>query len=123
MAQYLNMSHNGQVLIKWNITRILEELNKTPTPVKYYNVDYLASKFFDSVDIDYAMNTDITIPCIIALVEGDKEKLLDGNHRLYKAKTLKIAKIPCYVLPIEFHKKFIEDYDEELYNKGISLTL
>ena len=68
------------------------------------------------------MNTDTTIPLVIASVEDNKEKLLDGNHRLYKAKMLKIEKLHCYVLPLEFHKRFIENYDEELYNKGISLT-
>ena len=122
MPQYLDMTSNGQRLIRWNITEILEELDKGNIPVKYYDVEYLTSKFYDSVDIDYAMNTDITIPLIIASVEENKEKLLDGNHRLYKAKLLKIEKLPCYVLPLEFHKRFIEDYNEDLYNEGISKT-
>jgi hypothetical protein len=123
MPQTLTMSSNGQALITWNITKILEELEKAPMPVKHYDVDYLVSKFYDSVDTDYAMNTDITIPLIIAIVDENKEKLIDGNHRLYKAKTLKIEKLACYILPIEFQKRFIENYNEELYNKGIALTL
>jgi len=122
MPQTLTMSCNGQTLITWNITKIIEELDRVSMPIKYYDVEYLVAKFYDSVDTDYAMNTDITIPLIIASIEENKEKLLDGNHRLYKAKMLKIEKLPCYVLPLEFHKKFIEDYNEELYNKGISLT-
>jgi len=122
MPQYLDMTSNGQRLIRWNITEILEELDKGHIPIKYYDVEYLTSKYYDSVDTDYAMNTDITIPLIIASVEENKEKLLDGNHRLYKAKMLKIEKLPCYVLPLEFHKRFIEDYNEELYNEGISKT-
>jgi hypothetical protein len=122
MAQTLTMSSNGQALITWNITKILEALDSTSMPIKYYDVEYLTSKFYDSVDTEYAMNTDITIPLIIASVEENKEKLLDGNHRLYKAKMLEIEKLPCYVLPLEFHKRFIENYNEELYNKGISLT-
>ena len=120
MAQYLNISNDGQIFIKWNITEMLEELNKIFMPVKHYDVDYLASNFNYGIDdTDYAMNTDITVPIIIAVVEDNKKILLDGNHRLYKAKMLKIEQLPCYVLPLEFHKKFIEDYDEELYRQGI----
>jgi hypothetical protein len=33
---------------------------------------------------------------------------------------LKKVKISCYVLPEEYHKNFIINFDEEQYNKVIS---
>ena len=92
MPQYFKTSRNGQFLISWNIGKILKELDKKNISVTYYDVDYLASKIHGSVDTDYAMNTDITRPCIITLSDDGMEKLIDGSHRLYKAITLKIEK-------------------------------
>ena len=66
---------------------------------------------------EYAMETDIDKPCIIVKLSENYKLFIDGNHRLYKARKLNIENIPCYVLPTEYHKKFIIDYDPNIYEK------
>ena len=66
---------------------------------------------------EYAMETDIGKPCIIIKLNEDTEIFVDGNHRLYKARKLNVEDIPCYVLPAEYHKNFIVDYDPIIYEK------
>ena len=60
---------------------------------------------------EYAMGTNLENPCIIIILREDFEVFIDGNHRLYKARKLGTENIPCYVLPTDYHKRFIVDYD------------
>lgn len=66
------------------------------------------------------MKTDTENPCIIVELAENIKKLIDGNHRLYKAKQLNLESIPCYVLPKEYHQKFIVEYDDYIYDKVVS---
>lgn len=52
----------------------------------------------------------------LELQEG-KYKLLDGNHRLYKALALQVDRLLVYVLAREEHIRYIENYQEETYRK------
>ena len=66
------------------------------------------------------MSDNIEQPCIIVKLNEKLEMFIDGNHRLYKARNLNIENIPCYVLPTEYHKKFIIDYNSEIYEKIVA---
>jgi len=112
-------TRDGQHQIIWDITALLQELKNANIPVHSRNVSDLAAKnnFFGNPG--HAMDSDIEIPCIIALLCDGIEKLIDGNHRLYKAKKMNLETIPCYVLQKEYHTKFIVNYDSESYDKVI----
>ena len=113
--------HNdGKYQIFWDISALIKDLENVQLPIVNYDVSYLVklNNFFGNPE--YAMKTDIEIPCIIVKLNENIEKLIDGNHRLYKAKQLNLKNISCYVLPVDYHKKFIVDYDSTVYEKVIS---
>jgi len=71
-------------------------------------------------DAEYAMSTNLSKPLIlIQLCEG-KEKLIDGNHRLYKAKSKEMEYITCCYLTALQQQKYIVDFDESIYAQIVS---
>jgi hypothetical protein len=118
--KYCIGTNDGKLKIFWDVTAIIKNLSYEQFPIKYYTVTKLSetNNFFG--DSKYAMQTNIECPCVIVQLTDNFEKLIDGNHRLYKAKQLKLECIPCYVLPLEYHKKFIIDYDVDIYEKVVS---
>jgi len=109
---------DGQHHIKWDIIEILKDIDNMNFETEYRNAHHLSEQGGGRCsDSEYAMKTDIEKPCIIVKLNADIEILIDGYHRLYKALKLNIESIPCYVLPAEYHKKFIVDYDSTVYDK------
>ena len=106
--------------IFWDIGAILQDMQTTQFPITHCNVADLFKNnpFFGN--IEYAINTDISIPCIVVSLNNDKNKLIDGNHRLYKSKQLGCENIPCYILPLDYHTRFIIDYDVDIYRSVIA---
>lgn len=113
-------TQDGKDLILWDINKIIAGIAHANIPVKYLNVNELCDIYLFNGDAKYAMTTDINKPCIIVDFAGKGQKLIDGNHRLYKAKMINQETIPCYILPDEYHMKFIVNFDIEQYNKVIS---
>ncbi|HNX15118.1 MAG TPA: ParB/Srx family N-terminal domain-containing protein [Oscillospiraceae bacterium] len=66
------------------------------------------------------MTTDLSQPLILVQLYAGKEKLIDGNHRLYKAKQLGIKTLSAYYLTPEQHQKYIITFERELYNKIVA---
>ena len=116
MEQFISIA-NGYDVITWNITEILKDIGEKDLPVYDYSVEDLCACNDFTGDAEYAMSNVNDEPCVIAKLNEYTEILIDGNHRLYKAKQSGMSKISCYVLPVEFHKKFIVDYNEEIYVK------
>ena len=118
--KYCMGTKDGKLKIFWDISAILNDLkDNTISPVQYCVHDLIEQNNFFG-DREYAMKTDISKPCLIVQLNKNLEKLIDGNHRLYKAQQLQLATIPCYLLPLEFHINFIIDYDKLIYDKVIS---
>ena len=118
--KYCIGTNDAKYQIFWDISALIKDLQKMQFPIVNYDVLCLSNSnnFFGNPE--YAMKTNIENPCIIVKLNEDTEKLIDGNHRLYKVKQLNQENIPCYVLPLEYHKKFIIDYDDNVYDKVIS---
>ena len=118
--KYCIGSNDGEYQIIWDISALIKDLPNDKFTVKHYKVADLIeiNNFFGNAE--YAMKTDMEIPCIMVKLNENIEKLIDGNHRLYKAKQLNLDSIQCYVLPEEYHKRFIIDYDFNVYEKVIA---
>jgi len=118
--KYCIGSNDREHQIIWDISALIKDLTNANLAVKDYKVLDLIkiNNFFG--DAEYAMKTDVESPCIIVELNESIEKLIDGNHRLYKAKQLNLNSIQCYVLPEEYHKKFIIEYNADTYEKVIA---
>ena len=118
--KYCIGSNDGKYQIIWDISALIKDLENTDFIILNYRVPDLVriNNFFGNAE--YAMNSNLKSPCIIVELSKNIEKLIDGNHRLYKANQLNIEYIKCYLLPEEYHKRFIIDYDSDIYKKVIA---
>lgn len=109
-------TESGKIL--WDISKLLKDISNFE--IKSFDVKQLAesNNFFGNME--YAMKTDITIPLIVIELVKGKTKLIDGNHRLFKANKFNVNKISCYFLKKHEHKKYIIDFNDELYNKIVA---
>lgn len=111
--KYQMGTESGSLL--WNIGRMLED--SASFRVVSRSITELAEGNPFHGDPEYAMETDLTRPLILAELQEGKYKLLDGNHRLYKARALHVDRLPVYFLTREEHIRYIENYEEETYRK------
>lgn len=111
--KYQMGTESGSLL--WNIGRMLED--SASFRVVSRSITELAEENPFHGDPEYAMETDLTKPLILAELQEGKYKLLDGNHRLYKARALHVDRLPVYFLTREEHIRYIENYEEETYRK------
>ena len=108
--------------IIWDIDKLLNHLPNTNHSV--YNrcvFDFSDEINLSRLDVEYAMNTNLDNPCIVAELSRKTKKIIDGHHRLYKARQLGVENIPCYILPLDYHKKFILNFDLCIYEKVVSI--
>ena len=69
---------------------------------------------------EYAMTADLSQPLVLVQLCAGKDKLIDGNHRLYKAKLLGVKTLPAYYLTPEQHQKYIIAFERELYDRIVA---
>jgi hypothetical protein len=106
--------------IFWNITKMRDYVKNKNIPIKSFKINELYEYNQSPINQKYAMETDYKIPGILVeLIKGKLfYKLIDGNHRLYKAKIFGEEIINCYYFIFEEQIKFVIDID----NKPISIT-
>jgi hypothetical protein len=118
--KYRMSNNNGQDEIIWDISAMLKDLQNAKHPVCNRRLCDFYEANNPCGNIEYAMKTDLKEPCIVVELTDKTYKLIDGNHRLYKAKQLGVKNIPCYILPLEYHKIFIIDFDYDVYKRVAS---
>jgi len=101
--------------IMWDIEKIKKDISQYV--IKEYNAFELFKENPFYGNEQYAMDTDISVPLIVVELKKGKEKLIDGNHRLFKANKLGYKTISAHYLSENEHKKYIVEYDEKLYKK------
>lgn len=117
MEQKYGMGNEYGMLL-WDVEKILHDISAFPQQKR--SVYNLVQENPFHGDAKYAMSTDLSKPLIlIQLCEG-KEKLIDGNHRLYKAKEEGVEFITCYYLTVLQQQKYIVDFNESIYMQIIN---
>lgn len=76
----------------------------------------LTPKEWLTIDAEYALTTDVTLPII--LFEAPKEKLFiaDGNHRLYKAVKEGIKRMNVIIISQEKHLGYLYESTKAVYD-------
>ncbi len=117
MEQKYGMGNEHGTLL-WNVEDILRDISAFPRRERSVS-DLVRENPFHG-DAEYAMSTDLSKPLIlIQLCEG-KEKLIDGNHRLYKAQKLGVETVTCCYLTVPQQQKYIVDFDAALYERIVN---
>ncbi len=94
----------------FNITKILEYVQKTPDGITLDEV--AVSNFFEgfsSINESHMDSIEISRPVIMAEISPGQYNLIDGNHRMEKARRMGINSIRAYKLNVEQHLRFLTD--------------
>lgn len=92
----------------FNITKIIEYIQKNPSSITLENVavsDFF--KGFSSINESNVDSVDISKPVILAEISPGRYNLIDGNHRMEKARRMGINSIRAYKLNVEQHIRFL----------------
>lgn len=92
----------------FNITHLLRYLQSDESHIPISDAVVAEfPRYTDSLDQDYVDSTDLQSPVIIAEIAPDRFNVIDGNHRMEKARKNHIEELPCYRVPPTMHTKFL----------------
>lgn len=114
MEQKYGMGNEYGTLL-WDIDRMLRDLSAFPVQMR--SVSELARENPFHGDAEYAMTTDPRRPLILVQLCEGREKLIDGNHRLYRAQKEGLESIACHCLTVPEQQRYIVDFDEAAYKR------
>lgn len=95
-------------IFEFNITKMLEWIEQNPDGVITERI--AVSEFFksfSSLKDSYIDSVDISRPVILAEIAPARYNLIDGYHRMEKARRMEIQSILAYRLSAEQHKRFL----------------
>ena len=92
----------------FNITKLLEYIQNNPYSVPLEEVaikDFCKDHSF--INESYVDSVEISEPVVMAEISPGRYNLIDGHHRMEKARRLGICSIPAYKLAVELHVRFL----------------
>ena len=95
-------------IFEFNITKILEYIQKNTDSIILEEVavnDFI--KGFSSIDESHVDSVDISLPVLLAEISPNLYNMIDGNHRMEKARRLGVNSMPAYKLSVSQHIKFL----------------
>lgn len=95
-------------IFEFNITKMIQSIRENRDRVA---LDEIAvSDFFAvslSIDKSHMDSVDISQPVIVAEISPGRYNVIDGNHRMEKARGMGVISMPAYKLGPEHHTKFL----------------
>lgn len=70
-------------------------------------------------DVDWTQ-VDLSVPPIVAALDSNKYCVLSGGEQIEKARLLGFRELRCFYLKPSQHKRYIVDYDEDIYRRAVS---
>lgn len=111
-------------IFEFNITKILEYIHNNPGNIAIEEIEVSDfSKSFSSINKAHVDTVEISAPVIVAEIAPGRYNLIDGHHRMEKARRMGVKTMPAYKLSVEQHMKFLtskrayETYVEYWNNK------
>jgi hypothetical protein len=94
----------------FNITKMLEHIKKNSDEIDLVEVSVADfPKSFSSVDESHVDSVDVSRPVILAEISPGHYNLIDGNHRMEKARKMGINRILAYRLNVKQHIEFLTE--------------
>lgn len=96
----------------FNITKLIRFLQSDDslTPISEAQVKGFP-RFGNNLDESYVDSTDLSRPVIVAEISPGRLNLIDGNHRMEKARKAGIASLPCYQVQTHILTHFLTSKD------------
>jgi len=92
----------------FNVTRLIEYIQDNPDSIVLEEVavgDFF--KGYSSINESHLDSVEISKPVILAEISPEHFNVIDGNHRLEKARRMGINSILAYKLNVEQHMRFL----------------
>ncbi|TAA72839.1 ParB N-terminal domain-containing protein [Planococcus salinarum] len=107
----------GGFPFNWHISKAAAWIEENPGQVELSVVQVGApGPLADSSNLDeeFIPQADLTKPLIMVRMRPEFFRLIDGNHRVAKARRLGVKELPAYYLTQEQHRQFFtsKDMDE-----------
>jgi hypothetical protein len=105
--------HDGDELFpngifEFNVTKILEHIEKNPADVDLTEIEVSElCPQFSSIDESYVEPADISRPVVLVEVSPGHYNLIDGHHRMEKARRSGVGRIRAYKLKVLQHVAFL----------------
>ncbi len=90
----------------FNITKMAEYIQRNNIPCEDVMVKDF-SRGSSKVKEDHVLKVDVTKPVIVAEISPGRYNVIDGNHRMEKARRLRMETIPAYRISHEQHIQFL----------------
>ena len=99
----------------FNITKMIEHIKNNSDEIDLVEVKVADfPKSFSSIDESYVDSVDVSLPVLLAEISPGHYNLIDGNHRMEKARRMEIGSILAYKLNVKQHIKFLTKKDAYL---------
>jgi hypothetical protein len=95
-------------IFEFNITKIIEYIQENTDRVALEEV--AVSDFpnnFSSINESHVDSVDISQPVVLAEISPGRFTLIDGHHRMEKARRMGINSVRAYKLSVEQHMRFL----------------
>ena len=97
-------------IFEFNITEILKYIKANSDSVRLEEIrvsDFFQE--FSSINESHVEWVDVSQPVILAEIAPEQYNLIDGNHRMEKARRMGMKCLPAYKLNAEQHLRFLTD--------------
>jgi hypothetical protein len=90
----------------FNVTRILEHIDNSPDtlPLEKVGVDDFC---FSRINESHVDSVDISRPVVLAEISPGRYNVIDGNHRMEKARRSGVTRMKAYRLTAHQHAAFL----------------
>lgn len=99
-------------IFEFNITKIIKDIKNDP---KEFNLSEIFvgdfPKNFSTINEPHMESVEISRPVILAEISPGRYNLIDGNHRMEKARRLKTDYIYAYKLSVNQHLEYLTSKD------------
>jgi hypothetical protein len=99
--------NNG--IFVFNISKMIDFIENNPDQIERIEIatdDYTS---FSTINEEHLESVDISRPVILAEIAPGRFNLIDGHHRLEKARRLGVQTLPAFRLTCEQHIRFLTD--------------
>lgn len=94
-------------IFEFNISRLIEGLDDAGIPLSQLQFSELFSRNTTSLDEAHIDSVDLEKPVILAEIAPGRYNIIDGNHRVEKAKRAGLTQLPCYRLSAAQHISYL----------------
>jgi len=97
-------------IFHYNISKLISKLNSKTSDVALIEMNVADFCYtYSRIHEEHIDSVDLKKPVILAEIAPSRYNLIDGNHRLEKAKRLGLRTLPCYKLTVYQHLPFLID--------------